>query len=63
MKKKITITVSEEMYNQLESIAGKMGITKNSLCTTYVAQALYNNSTVENMVRDTLIKVIEEQKN
>lgn len=40
-KKKLTITVSDELYDKLDEVAKAMGLTKNSLCTYIVANHLY----------------------
>lgn len=41
-KKKITITVSADLYDKLEEMAQGMGMTKNSLCTYFVGQYVYS---------------------
>lgn len=43
-KKKITITVSSDLYDKLEEMSQGMGMTKNSLCTYFVGQFVYNTS-------------------
>lgn len=40
-KKKITITVSDDLYDKLEKMAQAMGLTKNSLCTYVIANHVY----------------------
>lgn len=40
-KRKITITVSDDLYDKLEKMAEAMGLTKNSLCTYVIANHVY----------------------
>lgn len=56
-KKKITITVSEKLYLDLERISDEMGITKNSLCTMYVSQGVYNNNKIQDSLNDVINKM------
>ena len=40
-KRKITITVSDDLYDKLEKMAEAMCLTKNSLCTYVIANHVY----------------------
>ena len=51
-KKKITLTVSDELYNQLEEYSKLMGVTKNSICTMWVAQNIMTlNKTFDSVTK------------
>ena len=57
-KKKITITVSSDLYDKLDEISKGMGITKNSLCTYFVGQFVYNTSKLMAGTLDVLNNVV-----
>lgn len=47
-KVKVTLTMSQDLVDKLEVISKSMGVTKNSLCTMYVAQCVANyNNTID----------------
>lgn len=37
-KKRVQITLTEDMFNRLDTYAKKMGVTKSMLCTMWVGQ-------------------------
>lgn len=63
-KKKITLTVSEELYAQLDELSKAMGVTKNSICTMWVAQNVMTlNKTLDSVsksVFDSLSNLVDD---
>lgn len=45
-KKKITLTVSDELFDSIDDIAKKMGLTRNSYCTYIVASTIFSTNAV-----------------
>lgn len=59
-KQKITITVSQELYDKLEKLADYTGLSKNALCTYYVASTVATYDRMFDSVNETISSKIDE---
>lgn len=53
-KNRLTLTIGDDLYNRLDVLAEQMGITKNSLAVTYIAQCIYNQTQSMDILKDLL---------
>ena len=61
IKKRIMITVSDEMAMKIEFYASKMGIPQSALCAQFVGQAIMGYDKAYNLIDDMAKKMIDKE--
>ena len=55
-KKKIVVTVSEELYERISKLAEEMYLPKSTVCLNFISQGLYYNDKLSLLISSLYIK-------
>lgn len=55
-KKKIVVTVSEELYERINKLAEEMYLPKSTVCLNFISQGLYYNDKLSLLISSLYIK-------
>lgn len=61
-RKRIMITVSDEMAKRIEMYSEKMGVTQSSLCAQFVGQAIMTFDKTYDVLQNSMQSIVDEGK-